>query len=62
MNVGVILSYDTIVRNHNTIMQGCILNGSIEVKDECWIWPGIKINGKGSLNKTQVKLDIENYI
>jgi len=62
VNVGVILSYDTIVRNHNTIMQGCILNGSIEVKDECWIWPGIKINGKGSLNKTQVKLDIENYI
>jgi UDP-3-O-[3-hydroxymyristoyl] glucosamine N-acyltransferase len=62
LNVGLILSHDTIIGNHNAIMQGCILNGLIEVKDECWIWPGIKINGRVSLNKTQVKLDIENYI
>lgn len=61
LNVGVILSHDTFIGNHNAIMQGCILNGFIEVKDECWIWPGIKIYGKVSLNKTQVKLDIENY-
>ncbi|MBU3663889.1 MAG: hypothetical protein FGM41_11940 [Bacteroidetes bacterium] len=62
VNVGVILSHDTFVGNHNVIMQGCILNGLIEVKDECWIWPGIKIKGKVSINKTHVKLDIENYI